>query len=163
MLIDGAIVITEYADKKIAGGMSRYEGYKTASKRMFYPILASTGTTMAAFIPVMLWPGFTGEFMKQLPITVFMVLIASLFYSLIVIPVLGSLFGQKQSALHISDNEKSSFFFKLAERYGKFAYRFVKNPLETILWVFTVLAVIIFTYTNFGKGTDLCDELLLLV
>ena len=101
----------------------------------------------------MLWPGFTGEFMKQLPITVFMVLIASLFYSLIVIPVLGSLFGQKQSALHISDNEKSSFFFKLAERYGKFAYRFVKNPLETILWVFTVLAVIIFTYTNFGKGT----------
>ena len=153
MLIDGAIVITEYADKKIAGGMSRYEGYKTASKRMFYPILASTGTTMAAFIPVMLWPGFTGEFMKQLPITVFMVLIASLFYSLIIIPVLGSLFGQKQSALHISDNEKSSFFFKLAERYGKFAYRFVKNPLETILWVFTVLAVIVFTYTNFGKGT----------
>ena len=101
----------------------------------------------------MLWPGFTGEFMKQLPITVFMVLIASLFYSLIIIPVLGSLFGQKQSALHISDNEKSSFFFKLAERYGKFAYRFVKNPLETILWVFTVLAVIVFTYTNFGKGT----------
>ena len=153
MLIDGAIVITEYADKKIAGGMSRYEGYKAASKRMFYPILASTGTTMAAFIPVMLWPGFTGEFMKQLPITVFLVLVASLFYSLLVIPVLGSLFGQKQSALHINTKDESSFFVRLGERYGTLAYKFVKNPFETILWVFTVLALIIFTYTNFGKGT----------
>ena len=153
MLIDGAIVITEYADKKISEGMSRFEGYRSASKRMFYPILASTGTTMAAFIPVMLWPGFTGEFMKLLPITVFLVLIASLFYSLIVIPVLGSLFGQKQSALHISSQNNTSFFANLAEKYGNYAYKFVKNPIETILWVFTVLAVIIFTYTNFGKGT----------
>ena len=47
MLIDGAIVITEYADKKIGEGLSRSEGYKMASKRMFYPIVASTGTTMA--------------------------------------------------------------------------------------------------------------------
>ena len=108
---------------------------------------------MAAFIPVMLWPGFTGEFMKLLPITVFLVLIASLFYSLIVIPVLGSLFGQKQSALHISSQNNTSFFANLAEKYGNYAYKFVKNPIETILWVFTVLAVIIFTYTNFGKGT----------
>ncbi|NCV99286.1 MAG: efflux RND transporter permease subunit, partial [Proteobacteria bacterium] len=87
MLIDGAIVITEYADKKIGEGLSRSEGYKMASKRMFYPIVASTGTTMAAFIPVMLWPGFTGQFMRYLPITVFTVLAGSLIYSLIMIPV----------------------------------------------------------------------------
>ena len=52
MLIDGSIVITEYADKKIAEGLSRAEGYTLASKRMFYPIIASTGTTLAAFIPI---------------------------------------------------------------------------------------------------------------
>ncbi|MDC1190467.1 efflux RND transporter permease subunit [Gammaproteobacteria bacterium] len=96
MLIDGAIVITEYADKKIAEGLTRKEGYKLASKRMFYPILASTGTTMAAFIPVIFWPGFTGEFMRYLPITVFIVLFASLIYSLIIIPVLGTYLGQKR-------------------------------------------------------------------
>ena len=90
MLIDGSIVITEYADKKIAEGLSRVEGYTLASKRMFYPIIASTGTTLAAFIPMMFWPGFTGQFMKYLPITIFFVLSASLFYSLIVIPVLGA-------------------------------------------------------------------------
>ena len=98
MLIDGSIVITEYADKKIAEGLSRAEGYALAAKRMFYPIVASTGTTLAAFIPIMFWPGFTGQFMRYLPITIFFVLSASLFYSLIVIPVLGSYFGQKESA-----------------------------------------------------------------
>ena len=56
MLIDGSIVITEYADKKIAEGLSRAEGYALASKRMFYPIVASTGTTLAAFIPIMFLP-----------------------------------------------------------------------------------------------------------
>ena len=68
MLIDGSIVITEYADKKIAEGLSRVEGYTLASKRMFYPIIASTGTTLAAFIPMMFWPGFTGQFLSLIHI-----------------------------------------------------------------------------------------------
>ena len=118
MLIDGAIVITEYADKKIGEGLSRSEGYKMASKRMFYPIVASTGTTMAAFIPVMLWPGFTGQFMRYLPITVFTVLAGSLIYSLIMIPVLGSYLGQQDSALN-KDEGRDSIFKKLTELYGK--------------------------------------------
>ena len=109
MLIDGSIVITEYADKKIAEGLSRVEGYTLASKRMFYPIIASTGTTLAAFIPMMFWPGFTGQFMKYLPITIFFVLSASLFYSLIVIPVLGAYFGQRESALNNDETNTSIF------------------------------------------------------
>jgi len=119
MLIDGSIVITEYADKKIAEGLSRVEGYTLASKRMFYPIIASTGTTLAAFIPMMFWPGFTGQFMKYLPITIFFVLSASLFYSLIVIPVLGAYFGQKDSALNGEDSH-TSVFVKLTDWYGKY-------------------------------------------
>ena len=50
MLIDGSIVVTEYADRKISEGLSRFEAYRLGAKRMFYPILASTGTTLAAFI-----------------------------------------------------------------------------------------------------------------
>ena len=114
MLIDGSIVITEYADKKIAEGLSRAEGYTLASKRMFYPIIASTGTTLAAFIPIMFWPGFTGQFMRYLPITIFFVLSASLFYSLIVIPVLGTYFGQKESALN-NNEEHTSIFVRLTD------------------------------------------------
>ena len=59
MLIDGSIVVTEYADRKISEGLTRFEAYKLAAKRMFFPILASTGTTLAAFIPLIFWPGYT--------------------------------------------------------------------------------------------------------
>ena len=152
MLIDGSIVITEYADKKIAEGLSRGEGYTLASKRMFYPIVASTGTTLAAFIPIMFWPGFTGQFMRYLPITIFFVLLSSLFYSLILIPVLGTFFGQRTSALN-NDESHTSIFIRLTEWYGKYIKRFVRNPIETILAVVSVLLIIIMTYTFSGKGT----------
>ena len=52
MLIDGSIVVTEYADRKISEGVQRIEAYRLASKRMFYPILSSTATTIAAFTPL---------------------------------------------------------------------------------------------------------------
>ncbi|MDA9932420.1 efflux RND transporter permease subunit [Gammaproteobacteria bacterium] len=152
MLIDGAIVITEYADKKISEGLSRAEGYKMSSKRMFYPILASTGTTMAAFIPVMLWPGFTGQFMRYLPITVFTVLIGSLIYSLVLIPVLGTYLGQTESTLNKKET-RESIFKKLTEFYGKRISKFVKNPIETCLAVLSLLLLIIMSYSYFGKGT----------
>jgi multidrug efflux pump len=152
MLIDGAIVITEYADKKIAEGLSRIEGYTLAAKRMFYPILASTGTTMAAFIPIIFWPGFTGQFMRYLPITVFFVLLSSLFYSLVVIPVLGSYFGQRESSLN-KDENRESVFKRLTESYGKRIEKFVKNPIETIIAVVSILILIVLSYSYFGKGT----------
>ena len=152
MLIDGAIVITEYADKKIAEGLSRAEGYKLASKRMFYPILASTGTTMAAFIPIIFWPGFTGQFMRYLPITVFFVLIASLIYSLIMIPVIGTYFGQRESSLN-KDEGRESIFTRLTEIYGKRIEKFVRNPVETCLGVISILLLIVLSYSYFGKGT----------
>ncbi|MFL2700691.1 MAG: efflux RND transporter permease subunit [Gammaproteobacteria bacterium] len=153
MLIDGSIVITEYADKKISEGLSRIEGYTISAKRMFFPIIASTGTTLAAFIPIMFWPGFTGQFMKYLPITIFFVLSASLFYSLIVIPVLGSYFGQKNSALNDKDTDHVSIFIRLTEWYGKYIKKFVTNPVETIIAVVSILAIIIMSYIFSGKGT----------
>ena len=152
MLIDGSIVITEYADKKIAEGLSRAEGYKMASKRMFYPIVASTGTTMAAFIPIMFWPGFTGQFMRYLPITVFFVLVASLIYSLVMIPVIGSYFGQRESALN-KDEGRDSIFKKLTDAYGKRIEKFVRNPVETCIAVGSILFIIVLSYSYYGQGT----------
>ena len=119
---------------------------------MFYPIIASTGTTLAAFIPMMFWPGFTGQFMKYLPITIFFVLSASLFYSLIVIPVLGAYFGQKKSALNNEDGHKS-IFVTLTDWYGKYIKRFVRNPIETVTAVVSVLLIIIMSYSISGMGT----------
>ena len=94
MLVDGAIVIVEYADRKMAEGAPRKEAYAAASKRMAWPVIASTATTLAVFLPLVVWPGVVGEFMKYLPITVLITLLASLFMALIFIPVLGGLIGK---------------------------------------------------------------------
>ena len=83
MLIDGAIVMVEYADRKMAEGLDSMAAYRQAVHRMFWPIMASTATTLAAFLPLMFWPGVSGQFMSYLPVTVFAVLIGSLFYALL--------------------------------------------------------------------------------
>ena len=88
MLVDGAIVVTEFADREMSAGVKRHLAYLTAAKRMAWPIIASTATTLAAFAPLLFWPGVTGEFMKYLPLTLIATLTASLLMALIFIPVL---------------------------------------------------------------------------
>ena len=155
MLIDGSIVVTEYADRKISEGMNRLEAYRLASKRMFYPILSSIATTIAAFMPLIFWPGFTGQFMRFLPIAVFIVLIASLIYAMIVVPVLGSVLGQRSSALSGGDTDKTGeyLFDSIAEKYSQWVKVFAKRPIETIIAVFVILSLIVISYSRFGNGT----------
>ncbi|MGF1501588.1 MAG: efflux RND transporter permease subunit [Paracoccaceae bacterium] len=99
MLVDGAIVVVEYADKRIAEGTGPMRAYAEAAKRMFWPIVASTGTTLCAFLPMLLWPGLPGEFMGQLPVTLIFVLSASLIAALVFLPVLGGLAGRLSRTL----------------------------------------------------------------
>jgi multidrug efflux pump len=94
MLIDGAIVVTEYADRKMAEGVGRRDAFALASKRMFWPVTASTATTLAAFLPLIFWPGVSGKFMMYLPVTVFCVLVGSLAYALFFGPAIGALIGR---------------------------------------------------------------------
>lgn len=94
MLVDGAIVIVEYADRKMAEGLHRRDAYSLAARRMFWPVVSSTATTLAAFLPMLMWPGVSGEFMSYLPIMVIIVLSASLLTAMVFLPVLGSLLGR---------------------------------------------------------------------
>lgn len=98
MLVDGAIVIVEYADRKISEGMHRREAYIRAAKLMLWPIVSSTGTTLAAFLPLLLWPGVSGEFMSYLPIMVVIVLTAALVTAMIFLPVTGGLIGKNKAS-----------------------------------------------------------------
>lgn len=98
MLVDGAIVIVEYADRKIVEGMPRKEAYIRAARLMFWPITSSTATTLAAFLPMLLWPGVAGEFMSYLPIMVIIVLTAALVTAMIFLPVAGGIFGRGQAS-----------------------------------------------------------------
>jgi multidrug efflux pump len=89
MLVDGAIVVVEYADKRLSRARGPMQAYTDAAKRMFWPIVSSTATTLCAFLPMLFWPGVPGEFMGMLPVTLIFVLSASLIVALIYLPVLG--------------------------------------------------------------------------
>lgn len=97
ILVDGAIVVTEYADRKMAEGLDRKEAYGMAGKRMFWPVIASNATTLAAFVPFLFWNSMPGKFMAFLPLTLIFVLSASLIMALIFLPVLGSVVGKRPS------------------------------------------------------------------
>ena len=110
MLVDGAIVTVELADRKLQEGNGPRQAYAFAAKRMSWPIIASTATTLSVFLPLLFWTGVVGEFMKYLPITVILTLSASLFMALIFIPVMGGVIGRRQpqsahakAALHAAE------------------------------------------------------------
>jgi len=94
MLVDGAIVVVEYADKRIREGSGPMHAYVEAAKRMFWPIVSSTATTLCAFLPMLFWPGVPGEFMGMLPVTLIFVLSASLIVALVYLPVMGGVAGR---------------------------------------------------------------------
>ena len=94
MLVDGAIVVVEYADKRMQEGSGPMTAYTEAAKRMFWPIISSTATTLCAFLPMLFWPGVPGQFMGMLPVTLIFVLCASLVVALIYLPVMGGVTGR---------------------------------------------------------------------
>jgi multidrug efflux pump len=94
MLVDGAIVVVEYADKRISEGEGPMSAYVEAAKRMFWPVVSSTATTLCAFMPMLFWPGVAGQFMGMLPLTLIFVLSASLIVALIYLPVMGGVSGR---------------------------------------------------------------------
>ncbi len=94
MLVDGAIVVVEYADRKMDEGEGPMTAFVEAAKRMFWPIVSSTATTLCAFLPMLFWPGVAGEFMGMLPVTIIFVLSASLIVALIYLPVMGGVSGR---------------------------------------------------------------------
>ena len=94
MLVDSAIVIVELADRRIKEGTTPMVAFVAAAKRMFWPIVSSTATTLCAFLPMLFWPGVAGQFMGTLPITIIFVLSASLFVALIFLPVVGGISGR---------------------------------------------------------------------
>ena len=154
MLIDGAIVVTEDAERRITEGETELEAYGAAAKRMFLPVLASTATTLAAFVPLMFWPGVAGAFMGYLPITLLWVLIGALLYALIFAPVLGTTFrrrGRGIAAPAGADgmwNLDWSRLGRFAHGYGRLLSLAVRRPLVTVT---IVIALVFGIFTVHGS------------
>jgi multidrug efflux pump len=159
MLIDGAIVVTEYADRKMTEGFEPRAAYSLAAKRMFWPVTASVATTLAAFLPLMFWPGIPGKFMRYLPVTVFTVLSGSLLYALVFGPMLGALFGKAGARddaametlkqLEDGDPTKLKSITGLYARLLSYASRYA---LVTISLVLVTLVTTFWAYGKYGQG-----------
>ena len=161
MLVDGTIVVVESADRRMAEGYSRREAYTIAAQRMCWPIVAATATTLAAFMPLLFWPGIVGEFMKYLPITLIATLSASLFMALIFVPTLGGLVGARApdstsqtaslAAAEIGDIDSigglTGFYIRLLERA-------VKQPLGVVALSIVILVGVYAAYGRFGNGVE---------
>lgn len=160
MLIDGGIVVTEYANRLMSEGMDHKEAYTSAVQRMFWPVTASTATTLAAFLPMLFWPGVSGQFMGYLPITVFTVLIGSLFYALLFGPVLGTLFGKPSmhstealDAQRVLETGDPTQLQTLTGRFARFMTAVCYRPVLTMTIVFGILTGVFWAYGKYGSGT----------
>ena len=154
LLVDGSIVMVEYADRKMAEGLNRLDAYTQSYKRMLWPIVSSTATTLAAFLPLILWPGVSGEFMKWMPFMVSLVLISSLFSALIFIPVMGSLFGktEKTNITRLNENFDINKLTGYTRAYVKILSKLIKAPIVTIVSSLIIVVILFNLYANFNAG-----------
>lgn len=144
MLVDDAIIVTEYAERRIGEGMEKKLAFAEASHRMSGPVIASTMTRIAAFSPLLFWPGIVGEFMKYMPITLIATLSASMLYALIFVPTLGSIIAKpfKNPPVH-----KDGGYMWLV---GKA----IRHPVIVLFLTLGTLVAVPYTYAQVGKGVE---------
>ncbi len=161
MLVDGAIVVTEFADRRMAEGVHRREAYARAAKRMAWPITASTATTLAAFMPLLFWPGMVGEFMKFLPITLIATLTASLAMALIFVPTVGSHIGRANStspevlaALAAGEHGDLDAIKGATGWYVRMLSAVVRHPFKVLVAAVALLVGVQTYYALHGNGIE---------
>ena len=165
MLVDGAIVVTEYADRKMTEGLDRKEAYALAAKRMAWPVTASTATTLAAFTPLLFWTGLFGEFMKYLPITLIATLTASLLMALIFVPTLGARFGKPgignpdiMRAIAAGKNVDMTKLPGITGTYARLLTSALNNSGKVLVGALVLLVSAQVLYWSFGKGVEFMPE-----
>ncbi len=157
MLVDGAIVTIELAQRKMAEGMEPKTAYAFGAKRMAWPIIASTATTLSVFLPLIFWPGVVGEFMKFLPITVILTLLASLFMALIFIPILGASVSKNNRPVEISQSSEASNGI-WTQRYMRILTPLLAHPGKVLLMTSLLMVTAYISYAKFGKGVEFFPE-----
>lgn len=165
ILVDGVIVIVEYADRQMNIGQPRQAAYSIASRNMAAAVIVSTSTTLFAFMPLLFWPGIVGQFMQYMPITLIAVLSASLLMALIFVPVLGSYIGvasrmspQGRRFLDAGESGDFSGLTLWAQRYLNILNFCLRRPLAIILTCVVALVAVFGAYITFGQGLSFFPE-----
>jgi multidrug efflux pump len=166
MLVDGAIVVVELADRYISEGETRDAAFLQASQRMSWPIISSVMTSVAVFVPMLFWPGMVGEFIVYLPATVIITLLASLLMALVFVPALGKVIGptggkengdqRRIKAAEAGDYENSGM---IVYRYVQILERLCRHPALTLTAVVGLVTVLYIIYGALGRGVEFFPEI----
>ena len=144
MLVDDAIIVTEYAERRMTEGMASGPAFAEAARRMFGPVVVATATRIAAFSPLLFWPGIMGEFMGYLPLTLIATLSASILYALFFAPTLGSIFGKA----HVEERKPDGLYMAVVKKAVRF-------PVVTLGFVAALMVVIVVAFGKYNSGVEL--------
>jgi multidrug efflux pump subunit AcrB len=150
MLVDNAIVIVENIYRHMQLGYRPVEASILGAREVAWPITTSTLTTLAAFLPLLFWPGIMGDFMKYLPITLTIGLSASLFAALVFNPVISSM------ATHLPKPRQHDHWFMRG--YRRFQQVGLNNPGMALFLSMCLLVGLAMLYGKIGKGTQFFPE-----
>ncbi|MEM5502040.1 efflux RND transporter permease subunit [Ahrensia kielensis] len=143
MLVDDAIIVTEYAERRMAEGMPAGPAFAEGARRMFGPVVISTLTRIAAFSPLLFWPGIVGEFMSYMPITLIATLSASTIYALLFAPTLGSIFGKAR----VEPKKPDGLYMAVIKKT-------VRYPIAVLLLVCALMVGIVTSFTQNNNGVE---------
>ncbi|MEI9886539.1 MAG: efflux RND transporter permease subunit [Rhizomicrobium sp.] len=161
ILVDGAIIVVEYADRKMTEGHKPKQAFAEAGLRMFWPVVSATATMIGAFLPMLLWPGIPGKFMSFFPITLIVVLSAALIVALIFMPVLGGMFGKApprdekhERAIEASETGDWHDIPGITGWYARLAARLTEIPGRTIAAGLGAAFLVLVSVFFFGRGVE---------
>jgi len=144
MLVDDAIIVVEYAERRMSEGMDKRDAFAEASHTMAGPVIASTLTRIAAFSPLLFWPGVVGQFMKYMPITLIATLSASMLYALIFVPTLGAIIAKPFK--HPPEHKDGAYMWVVGKA--------IRHPFIVLMLAVTTLVAVPYSYGKLGNGVE---------
>ncbi len=161
LLVDAGIVVSEYADRRMMEGEPIASAYPAGAKRMAWPVIASTITTLIVFAPLLFWPGVVGQFMRYMPITLIFTLTGSLLMALIFLPTLGAklrLPGQidpeQAKRIIAAEQGKWSEVGAFTRGYVNILRSFLKRPLLLVFATLIGVSLVIGAFVKLGAGVE---------
>ncbi len=152
MLVDNAIVVVENIYRYVDRGYPLMKAARQATGEIAMPIISSTATTLAAFLPIAFWHSMMGEFMKYLTITLIIVLSSSLFVALVLIPVFASDFVKKDAHLEKLNKKRSMIIAGIMLTFSVIFYLLKVNILGSLLLIFALIGLANMLFLNkWGK------------
>ena len=160
MLVDNAIVIVENIYRHhTAERKPLIRAAMEGTAEVAWPVIASTATTVVAFVPLLFWPGIMGEFMGYLPKTVIIALLSSLFVALVITPTLSAIFIKRSTReQRISERGGRRKHGPIVRTYrGMLAFSLNFRVLF-LFFFFSLLVFMIYVFSHSGLGAEMFPD-----